>query len=320
MNKICFGCGSKLQSDYPNKEGYIPKEKIDDSVYCQRCFKITHYGKQITVDTPKTIDEIINNINKNAELVLFLADFITLNKDIIDIFKKIKKNKMLIISKCDIIPKNIRYDLVIDTIKDNYNIDDEIRIISTKNDYGVNKLLNELFYKKLNNVYIVGLSNAGKSTLINKMIDLTDTKTNKITTSKIPNTTLDFLRIKLSWGLTIIDSPGFIIPNLSNHEFKNIIKPKTYQMKKNESILINNVYLKFDNNTSITIYMDNNLNIKKYYKEIDYNYSININNNTDLIIKGEGFINIKNNCLVSIKNLNEDHIELRNSIFGGFYE
>ena len=40
MNKKCVGCGSLLQSKYPDKDGYINEELINDAKYCKRCFKI----------------------------------------------------------------------------------------------------------------------------------------------------------------------------------------------------------------------------------------------------------------------------------------
>ena len=53
MNKICFGCGAKLQSVDKEKIGYIPENKIDNSSYCMRCFRMIHYGEQAVVNTPK---------------------------------------------------------------------------------------------------------------------------------------------------------------------------------------------------------------------------------------------------------------------------
>ena len=44
MNKICFGCGIKLQSTDKEKLGYVPEKKLESSKYCMRCFRMMHYG------------------------------------------------------------------------------------------------------------------------------------------------------------------------------------------------------------------------------------------------------------------------------------
>ena len=65
MSKKCIGCGAILQSDDKDKIGYIRKEKLEDSNYCERCFKITNYGDFKKIDTTgEEYIEIYKNINK----------------------------------------------------------------------------------------------------------------------------------------------------------------------------------------------------------------------------------------------------------------
>ena len=314
MNKICFGCGAHLQSENVNEIGYIPKEKLNTSVYCQRCFRLMHYGDKTNVDTPKSIDLILNNINNKDAYVLFLVDYISLNKDVIKVFKKIKTKKMLLISKADIIPKSVIYEHLINNIKKTYEINDEIKIISAESGYNVNNLINYLYYKNIKEVYLLGETNAGKSTLINKMMDLVGTNLNKITTSSMHNTTLDFIRLKLTDDLTVIDSPGFVI-NASSDNKCALINPKVYQMKKNETLMVGEYYFNFSENVSVIIYMNTLIDVQKVFKEVELDYEYEINNNTDLIIKGSFFINIKNKCLIKT-NLEKDKLEIRESIIG----
>lgn len=322
MNKICFGCGVKLQSEMPNNIGYIPETKYKDSSYCQRCYKIIHYGINAINDTPKEINNIIKAINLDNKFVIFLTDFLSINSKIIDIFNKIKREKIFVISKKDIIPKYIKESTIINYLRDYYNIDTDIKFISSNNNFGIEALCNYLYKRNINISYIVGQSNSGKSTFINKLITNTNSNMNKITTSNIPNTTIDFIRIKLNEDLTIIDSPGFIIPSIDNeiiinkNNIKNSINPKTFQMKKNEVLNIENIYLSFSENTSVSLYISNDLKVNKYYKEVEFDNEITISSNSDLIIYGLGFINIKNKCNIKISNLDSDLLELRESIFG----
>jgi len=321
MNKICYGCGSKLQSIDKYKAGFIPEKKKDNAVYCQRCFRLIHYGENKETSTPKSISSIVNAINKDDKYVLFLVDFITLNKEIVKVFKKIKRPKTLVVSKCDIIPKSVNYQNIIKCLRDTYKIDDDISLISSYTNYGVQALLNYLYYERINEIYIVGESNSGKSTLINKMMDLTDSKLNRITTSFTLNTTLDFIRLKLNDNLTIIDSPGFVLDKKVNINVTNknnidkIIKPKVYQMKAGETLKLEDIYFNFTNDTNITLYMNNDLQVKKYFKSVDFDENIDVSDNVDVIIKGLGFINIKSKSKIKFKNISKDLIEIRDSLF-----
>lgn len=326
MNKICYGCGVKLQSKNPNELGYIPKDKLLSGVYCQRCFKIMHYGLESISATPKDINTIVNSINNDNRFVIFLIDFLSISDKVINIFKHINKDKILLISKCDIIPKYIKSSNIINYIRYEYGINDDIKLISSYNNFGIESFLKYLDIRNISESYVVGLSNSGKSTFINKILEVCKSDMNKITTSYIPNTTLDFIRISVNNKLCLIDSPGFIIPSLNNininkkNNIKGYIKPVTYQMKKGETLKLEDMYLNFNEDTSITLYMSNDIYSKKYFKETIFDDQIEVNDNNDLILYGLGFINIKKSCIIKIFNLPNKYLELRDSIFGGFNE
>ena len=55
--KKCKGCGVQLQSVNKDKEGYVNDLSFD---YCQRCFRLTHYG-----DTAK----VKHNLKDNEEII-----------------------------------------------------------------------------------------------------------------------------------------------------------------------------------------------------------------------------------------------------------
>lgn len=59
-------------------------------------------------------------------------------------------------------------------------------------------------------VYVVGVTNVGKSTLINAIIKEVTGEKDIITTSRFPGTTLDKIEIPLDDGSYIFDTPGII--------------------------------------------------------------------------------------------------------------
>jgi ribosome biogenesis GTPase A len=324
MTKICFGCGAQLQSDNQNAKGYIPKNKIDDASYCMRCFRMMHYGEQKVMDTPKDAKEIIRKVNKDNKFVIFLCDYLNINTYVMDLFKSIKNNKVLVINKGELLPDNITYNMVRNFVQDKYSIYSDIKVKGGTANHGVKSIYKYLMDNNIHEAYLLGISNSGKSTFINDMATILESKINKINVNSHANTTLDFMRVKLNNQLTLIDSPGFIIPNSLNNDVTNKdIKMLSYNLKDNEVIqLLNNKYhIKIENGTPITFYTnlnDNNL-IKKYYKEVKLSNELNIDDNQDLIILGIGIIRFKNKTKITT-NIPTESIEIRDSIFGGYYE
>ena len=169
-------------------------------------------------------------------------------------------------------------------------------------------------YKKGKNVYLVGLTNSGKSTLINKIIyNYTDLEAN-ITTSMLPSTTLDTIEIRLSDNLTLVDTPGIIdIGNISNYldnkMLKNLfikkeIKPITYQIKRKQYIFIED-FLKFEclENCDMTFYMSNQLKIDRIFKDRKVDLVLrqfSINKACDIVINGLGYIYINKSTKINI--------------------
>ena len=321
MNKVCFGCGSIQQSDNELNPGYIPENKLESANYCKRCFRLTHYGEISNNELEKSTKSILDNVNKDSSFKIYIIDFLNINNNTMNIFNKIKGNKLLLISKVDLLGNSISVDRVVENIKNIYDIKCDIRTISTVKEYGVNSLVKYLSNKHINKCYLLGPTNSGKSTLINKLMEIYNPKLNKLTISNKRNTTLEFIRIKLNDDLTLIDSPGFLISDYGiKSKYKNIIKPITFNMKENEILFIDKFYMKFDNATSITIYVNEVVNAKKYYKDIDFDYEVNVEDNTDICINGFGIINIKKSNNISIVGLDKELISIRRSIFGGFHE
>ena len=319
MNKICFGCGSKLQCTDPSKDGYVPESKIETSEYCQRCFKMIHYGEYKKNTEPKKIKEIINTVNKNAEFVVFMTDFINVFDEVINIFKSIKVPKVLVISKSDIIPESVSFSQIKNYMRVVYGIKDGI--VFTSNKTNLNTFLKGLYGKK--EVYFLGLTNAGKSTLINTIMDKYESKNKRIATSFKENTTMDFIRIKLG-DMTLIDSPGFLIDNFELDKNTNInseIKPITYQNKVSCTYDVGSLFkIKFDGITNIVFYFSKNIKINRLYNKEIIGMSFKVRGNSDIVICGLGFIKVTSDTTITLPSDLMKYVNIRPSIVGGKYE
>lgn len=333
MNKKCTGCGSVLQTKNNKEKGYIKEDKYDNSTYCERCFKIIHYNEKIVTELTNINEYIIKEVNKKAKYVYFLIDFLNINSETIDTYKKIKVPKTLIVSKLDIIPKSIKDNKIISFLKEEYSIKEEILFQSTKKNINTKRITSYLEQNNIKEAYILGYTNAGKSTLINKLSTLNDITDKQITTSLIPNTTIDFIKIRLSDNITIIDSPGFTLSSTiyKENEFdlikkinpKSFLKPATYQLKDIASLIIEDkIRIKSSISNNFTFYISNDILIERVFDKNtellnEKTLTLEIPTNSDLIIKSLGFINIKKACTLTIYSENQDLFEIRNSVFKG---
>ena len=130
----CIGCGIKLQDINPNEVGYTPNM---DNKLCERCFKLKNYNVLVNQGVNINNDKLLDKINKLNVFVFFLVDFVNLDKEVIDIFKKIKSEKVLVISKVDINYSKIDTNKLIEIDKANSQIitDGKIKVSSVKSLY-----------------------------------------------------------------------------------------------------------------------------------------------------------------------------------------
>ena len=322
----CLGCGIELQTDDKEKIGFIPLDKLKKRI-CERCFRISNYNdlKVVKIDLK---EEVLEKINKGNNYVFFVVDLLNINKEVINTFKEIKVNKCLVISKIDYIPKSIKLERIKEWLKLEYKIDDRIIFLSAKYKKNIGSILRILEEEKKNMAYLVGFTNAGKSTLINTIIN-----DKKITTSMLPNTTLDFMKIKLNDNYALIDTPGFVMKKnirveqeislRKKLEIKGYLKPITLQLKKNSSVVIEDI-LRIENKSelcNLTIYMSNLLEIKKVYENNNClknleSFSFYIKKNEDIVVRELGFINVKSDVNLQIYIQDKDLIEKRKAFFG----
>lgn len=310
MNK-CLGCGAILQSEDASLEGYV-KIHLEEKKLCERCFRIQNYNDyQIVLKDNTEFLEIIKKINQTKDLVLFVADPFFLNENF-DLLKNNLENPiLLVLTKRDVLPKSL-YEEKLIKYMEKYKIPfvDSI-VISSKKNYNFDSLMEKIKkYQTSPYVYVVGFTNAGKSTLINRFIYNYSSIKSTITTSILPSTTLNSIEIPLNEELTLIDTPGLIedksyLSILSGQQLKKVIPqkeihPKNFQIKGKQYFKIDEFAFISACDNNILFYFSDSLKIERFYKEPKdfYNYEdyeqkkFLISKKCDLVITGLGFLKI----------------------------
>ncbi|MEG0994614.1 MAG: GTPase, partial [Bacilli bacterium] len=168
-DKTCSGCGVKLQSDNTLKEGYTNNLEND---ICMRCFRMRNYGDyQVITKSNDDFIKILEAVNETKDLVLYIVDILNIGKDLNFIKNYITNNMILIINKRDVIPKSVKDEKLIEYIKGLEVEFKDIVIISCEKNYNIDVVMKKIkLHKSSRNVYVVGFTNTGKSSLINKII------------------------------------------------------------------------------------------------------------------------------------------------------
>ena len=150
------------------------------------------------------------------------------------------------------------------------------------NNYNLEEIINRCTnLRKGKNIYIFGATSVGKSSLVNAFLKMYENNTTQlISTSPYPGTTLDVIKVPLSDGCFIYDTPGvYLDTSIYAHLDKKLlkyvmpnkeIKPRVYQLLPHQSLLFENICkVDFISNekTNVTIYLSNYLTVTRCKEE-----------------------------------------------------
>ncbi len=254
MERKCKGCGATLQYSDKTAIGYSPKEEAE---YCQRCFRITHYD-DVVISMQQGIDsdEILAKVATMDALVLWVVDIFDFEANIIKGMNRhlVNKDIILVATKRDLLPDSVGNEKIAQFIlrrlkEKGISIsglvicgDMASNAFSQDND-SLKEIHRAIrLYRNGRNVVVIGMANAGKSTLLNALL-----QKESLTTSRHPGTTIDFNEVKYH-DYFVYDTPGLtrydsLLTHIDVSLLKQIIphktiKPIQFQLKGDQSIAL----------------------------------------------------------------------------------
>lgn len=349
---LCIGCGATIQTEDKTGLGFTPQSALEKGletgeVYCQRCFRLRHYNEITDVQlTDDDFLKLLHEVGDSDALVVNVIDIFDFNGSVIPGLPRfVSGNDVLLVgNKKDILPKSVKPGKISQWLMERAHEEGlrpvDVVLTSAQNKHAIKEVIDKIeHYRKGRDVYVVGVTNVGKSTLINAIIQEITGDQNVITTSRFPGTTLDKIEIPLDDGSYIYDTPGIIhrhqmahyltAKNLKYVSPKKEIKPKTYQLNPEQTLFLGGLG-RFDfiagEKQGFTAFFDNELKLHRtklegasdFYdkhlgtlltppnnKEKDdfpklVQHVFTIKDKTDLVISGLGWIRVTGTAKVAV--------------------
>lgn len=252
MHNICKGCGVTLQSSEKNRIGYTPKM---DATYCMRCFRIRHYD-DVVISMKQDIDSdtLLQRMASMEALIVWVVDVFDFEANMVVGINRhlFGKDILMVVTKRDLLPSSVGDEKISQFIlarlkalgilvqgivicgdlaghvrrEDNACIEDVEEALA--------------YYRKGRDVIVMGMANAGKSTLLNAIC-----KTSDLTTSRHLGTTLEFRKIQME-NYTLYDTPGVtrmdsLLTHIDDSLLKKVIplkpvKARVYQLRDAQTL------------------------------------------------------------------------------------
>ncbi len=242
-------------------------------VICKRCHQLQNFGSVEQKLRPGWTDEptlsqeqfrkLLFPLRQKKAVILALVDLFDFSGSVLPELDQIAGDNPVILAanKADLLPSEmgqtraenwVRRELEYQQVKSIANIGGAVRLVSCKTGFGIPTMMEKA--RKLADemecdIYVVGAANAGKSTLVNYLLDEAIRSSNRekyggkrragnankwkgsLTTSPLPGTTLQFIKIDLGGGMSLYDTPGLLVPGclterLTPEELKIVVPKK----------------------------------------------------------------------------------------------
>ena len=251
----CSGCGVAVQSENKGALGYVPASALERRpIVCQRCFRMKHYNEasSVTPDQGEFL-RMLNEVGNTDSLVVHITDIFDFEGSLIGGLQRFvgSNEVVLVVNKIDLLPIGTNPNRIRNWVQKRAKEEGlrtvEVALVSAKRGTGFERLVETIEeHRRGRDVYIVGATNVGKSSLVNRLIaDYSDLDA-EVTVSSYPGTTLDLIRIPLDDGSNVIDTPGIVydsrLTELVPKGYLDMIvpnkpvKPATYQLDSAQTL------------------------------------------------------------------------------------
>jgi len=260
----------------------------EKKVICKRCHGLQNFGEAPEIlrsgwsDEPALSQEkfrdLLLPLREKPAVIIAVVDLFDFSGSILPELDAIAGDNPVIVAanKSDLLPSKmgqvraeswVRRELEYLGVRSIANIGGAVRLVSCVTGFGVSQMLSKA--RSIANdmdcdIYVVGAANAGKSSLLNLILEKNQERSktpqgkkragnankNKgaITASPLPGTTLEFIKVDIGDGFSLYDTPGLLVPGtmtqrLTPAELKMVVpkkqvEPVTFRVESGKCVLV----------------------------------------------------------------------------------
>jgi ribosome biogenesis GTPase A len=239
--ETCKGCGAPLQTSDPNQRGFALSLEHD---YCQSCYKLYHYGEANEHFHPEDLPKL--NAHGVAVMVSSVMAFDMLFEYPVYRYEP-QMTFVYVINQMDLLPESTNMDKLFDRIvakaKSMRIPFKDIIFMTAHNPYDIENLKDYLLSFHKENIYLIGVQNAGKTTLFKAL-----TKDDKALALNKAGLTQEAIHAHLDekhilWDMPGLYQEGYLHQFLPYVKYKKLLpqetmKPRIFQLREKQSVFI----------------------------------------------------------------------------------
>ncbi len=219
----CYHCGAILQCENENEKGYIIPESLHRAtpiqiIYCDRCFETmkAFNNSELEQKVDQEVLKILDDAFATDALIIWVVDLFSFNGTLnSEIAKKVKKLNVIVVgNKRDLFPLNVKDESLVEYLNTTFNAygikPKSVRLLGATNKIDSKELIDSVnTARKGHDVYMIGNSTSGKTSIINRAMKGFENKTSRqIKTLTYPGTNVNVLEIPLSRSSFFYELPG----------------------------------------------------------------------------------------------------------------
>ena len=219
----CYHCGAILQCENENEKGYIIPESLHRAtpiqiIYCDRCFETmkAFNNSELEQKVDQEVLKILDDAFATDALIIWVVDLFSFNGTLnSEIAKKVKKLNVIVVgNKRDLFPANVKEESLVEYLIETFNAygikPKSVRLLGAANKIDSKELIDSMnAARKGHDVYMIGNSTSGKTSIINRAMKGFENKTSRqIKTITYPGTSVNVLEIPLSRSSFFYELPG----------------------------------------------------------------------------------------------------------------